>query len=96
MLSCQVSALDDAALAKQIEAHVVELASSDRFSGAVMVAREGKVIYQGAWGLASRSFQAPNRVDTKFNLGSMNKMFPPAPWVSTRETSGRGRVALPP
>jgi len=33
------------------------------------------VIFDGAWGLASKRFDVPNHVDTKFNLGSMNKMF---------------------
>jgi len=33
------------------------------------------VIYKKAFGTANKDFNAPNRVDTKFNLGSMNKMF---------------------
>jgi CubicO group peptidase (beta-lactamase class C family) len=67
--------VDDATLAREIEARAQGLVSADEFSGAVMVARGKDVIFQGAFGLASRSFRAPNRVDTKFNLGSMNKMF---------------------
>ena len=66
---------DDAALAREIEGAVKTLVAADELSGAVMVARGEAVLFQGAWGLASRSFRAPNRVDTKFNLGSMNKMF---------------------
>jgi CubicO group peptidase (beta-lactamase class C family) len=91
ILSCQVNAVDDTALAKQVEAQVAELAASDRFSGAVMVAREGKVLFQGAWGLASRSFQAPNRIDTKFNLGSMNKMFTA---VAIAQLAQQGKLAF--
>ncbi len=67
--------VDDAALARQVEAQVQGLAASGDFSGAFMVAHGSEVIVQGAFGLASRSFRAPNRIDTKFNLGSMNKMF---------------------
>ncbi len=67
--------VEDATLAREIEAHVKGLVEADEFSGALMVARGDDVLFQGAWGLASRAFRAPNRVDTKFNLGSMNKMF---------------------
>ena len=34
---------------------------SDEFSGVVLVAREGRPVYQRAVGLASREFQVPNR-----------------------------------
>src|SRR6266511_413947 len=44
-------------------------------SGAIMVVKDGKVLLEKAFGLASRAWNAPNRIDTKFNLGSMNKMF---------------------
>jgi CubicO group peptidase (beta-lactamase class C family) len=67
--------LSDADLARQIEEYVAKLVAADRFSGAVLVSREGRTVFRKAWGQASRSFSAPNRVDTKFNLGSMNKMF---------------------
>jgi D-alanyl-D-alanine carboxypeptidase len=41
----------------------------------VLVAKDGKPIFNGAYGLASKSYQAAIDIDTKFNLGSMNKMF---------------------
>ena len=40
-----------------------------------MVAKDGKSLYERAAGMASKSYEAPNRIDTKFCLGSMNKMF---------------------
>jgi CubicO group peptidase (beta-lactamase class C family) len=51
------------------------LASKDAFSGSVLVAKNGIPIFSHACGLASKSFTVPNRIDTKFNLGSMNKVF---------------------
>lgn len=45
------------------------------FSGAVLVASADEVLFQEACGYASKRFNVPNRTDTKFNLGSMNKMF---------------------
>lgn len=58
-----------------LEPWLAELAAADRFSGAVLLAKDGEVVFEGAYGLASRRYEVPNRVDTKFNLGSMNKMF---------------------
>jgi CubicO group peptidase (beta-lactamase class C family) len=60
---------------RNLEAHLGRLASDDNFSGAVLVARKGRPFFMRAYGLASWGFNVPNRVDTKFNLGSMNKMF---------------------
>ncbi len=67
--------LTDEEVAKATQAYVEKLVAADAFSGTVLIARGNKPIYQGAFGLASRAFQVPNRLDTKFNLGSMNKMF---------------------
>jgi len=49
--------------------------ANDSVSGVVMIAKDGKPIFQRAVGLASKSYNVPNRVDTKFNLGSINKFF---------------------
>jgi D-alanyl-D-alanine carboxypeptidase len=51
------------------------LGTSDQFSGSVLIARNGKILLQRAWGLANRNTHSPNTVDTEFCLGSMNKMF---------------------
>jgi len=45
------------------------------FSGVVLLAHEGIPFYQAAYGMADRGAGLPNRLDTKFNLGSMDKMF---------------------
>ena len=67
--------LTDAGMVEELGAFVQRLADSDAFSGTVLLARDGKVLFKGAYGLASKRFNVPNRIDTKFNLGSMNKMF---------------------
>jgi len=55
--------------------YLERLGKADAFSGAVLLARGDKVLFAEARGLASRAWNQPNRLDTKFNLGSMNKMF---------------------
>jgi CubicO group peptidase (beta-lactamase class C family) len=59
----------------EIDAFLDRLARADAFSGTVLVARNGKVLYTAARGVADRNNDVPVRLETKFNLGSMNKMF---------------------
>lgn len=61
--------------AQELEAFVKKLSAADVFSGSVLLAKDGVVLYKGAFGMANKDFDAPNKIDTKFNLGSMNKMF---------------------
>lgn len=67
--------MTDAQRTAAIDQLLDRLAADDRFSGTVLVARDGQPIYRKAVGLASKSFDVPNDIDTKFCLGSMNKMF---------------------
>jgi CubicO group peptidase (beta-lactamase class C family) len=67
--------LSDAEIVKRLNAYFDRLAKDDAFSGAVLFAKDGKVLYKKAFGLASRAYNVPNRTDTKFNLASMGKMF---------------------
>jgi CubicO group peptidase (beta-lactamase class C family) len=46
-----------------------------RFSGVVLVARDGKPVLEHAYGYADTDTRARNRVDTKFNLASVGKTF---------------------
>ncbi|MGD8813388.1 MAG: serine hydrolase domain-containing protein [Anaerolineales bacterium] len=59
----------------EIAAYLEDLAEMDGFSGVALVAREGEPVLELAYGLANRDHDIPNQMDTKFNLGSMNKMF---------------------
>ena len=65
----------DAELVNALQQYVTALARVDAFSGSVLLAKDGKVLYSAAFGSANKDFSVPNTIDTKFNLGSMNKMF---------------------
>jgi D-alanyl-D-alanine carboxypeptidase len=67
--------MDEPALARAIVQRAAQLAAADRFSGVVLVARGDRVLVHVAHGQAEQAFAADNRLDTRFNLGSMNKMF---------------------
>lgn len=58
-----------------LEEYINKLSAGDEFSGVVFVAKKDQPIFQKAVGVANKELNAPNRVDTKFNLGSINKLF---------------------
>jgi CubicO group peptidase (beta-lactamase class C family) len=62
-------------LIRDVGALVDQLAAKDQFSGVVIIARDGRPLFVKACGFADRDAKVPNREDTKFALGSMNKMF---------------------
>jgi CubicO group peptidase (beta-lactamase class C family) len=47
----------------------------DLFSGSVMVARDGKVLFSEAYGYADQEWKTPNTLDTRFRIGSLSKQF---------------------
>jgi len=67
--------LSDAEVVEQLKAYTERMASRDVFSGTVLLAKAGKPLYSAAFGEANKDFGVRNTLDTKFNLGSMNKMF---------------------
>jgi CubicO group peptidase (beta-lactamase class C family) len=52
-----------------------EDAAANRFAGSVLVAENGRPVFSNAYGLADREHRAPNTLETRFRIGSMNKMF---------------------
>jgi CubicO group peptidase (beta-lactamase class C family) len=46
----------------------------DKFSGVVLVAKGEDVVFEKAYGYACKNFEVPNQMDTKFNIGSLNKL----------------------
>lgn len=61
------------AFAGALKQYAAKLAGAGLFSGAMLVAKDGEVLAQGAWGIANRDFGVPNDLETRFNLGSMSK-----------------------
>lgn len=51
------------------------MARDNGFSGAMLFAEDGRVFFSRAYGLADRKRRIPNTVQTRFGIGSLNKMF---------------------
>ena len=65
--------------------------SAGRFSGAVLLAREEKVLFSQAYGLSDRAKNTPNTLQTRFRLGSMNKLFTA---VAVLQLAEAGKIKL--
>jgi CubicO group peptidase (beta-lactamase class C family) len=59
----------------ELEGFLDRLAEAEAFSGTALLARNGEVLFEAARGVADRNHGVPMRLDSKLNLGSMNKMF---------------------
>jgi CubicO group peptidase (beta-lactamase class C family) len=82
---------DDAALAGAVRAEMEVRSKADEFSGVVLVAKGPTVIFHEAYGLANRATKTPNRRDTMFNLGSINKSFTQ---VAIHQLEKAGKLSL--
>lgn len=62
-------------VANKIEEIITKAVELDRFSGCVLVAKKGEIIFSGAFGEADKDFRIKNTLDTKFNIASVTKTF---------------------
>lgn len=58
-----------------IEKYMKAQANVKAFSGAVLIAEKGNIIYNKAFGYADREWNLVNTMDTKFEIGSLTKQF---------------------
>jgi D-alanyl-D-alanine carboxypeptidase len=86
-----IGRLSEAQAVEATKARIDELAKDERFSGAVLVTKNGKTLLSGAYGLADREKKVPNSLNTKFRIGSMNKMFTA---VSILQLTQAGKIKL--
>ena len=72
-------AMSETELVSALRTKLAADVAADRFSGTVLVGRiqngTGKVVFSEALGLANRDNKEANTIDTRFRIGSMNKMF---------------------
>ena len=60
---------------ERMDAVVRAAAEAEEFSGSVLVARDGEILFERGYGLANREWNVPNDGDTKFRLASVTKQF---------------------
>jgi len=83
--------LSETELIARLRKQMDEKAVQGQFAGAVLVAKDGKPVYERAYGLADRENHIPNTLKTRFRNGSMNKMFTA---VATLQLVQAGKLKL--
>ncbi len=78
-------------IASKIEAYMNAHVRVNHFSGAILVAREGRVILSKGYGWANIEHEVPNTPQTKFRLGSITKQFTAMAILLLEE---RGRLSV--
>ncbi len=74
-LLSMISLRAEVGLEEGIKAHLGKLGADELPGMAVLVARDGKIVYQGGFGFADVEKKIPVTVDTKFRIGSVSKQF---------------------
>jgi len=83
--------ITEAELVEKLKQLLADRAGRDEFSGVVLLARGATPIFQQAYGLASREYNVPNRLDTRFNVGSINKFITQ---IAMEQLAGAGKLRL--
>ena len=65
---------NDRELAAAIKQLAGEVASAGRFSGSILVAADGDILLDDAWGDAEREHHVANTAETAFDVGSVGKL----------------------
>lgn len=78
-------------LSRELDAYLAKLSDAGSFSGVVLVARDGTSVFEKAYGLADREKRVANTPATRFNLGSINKIFTK---TAIGQLMAQGKVSL--
>ena len=68
-------AVPDSQIASQIEGYLQPFVETGNFTGAVLVARKGRVLFERAFGMANYELQVANSTATRFHIASVSKPF---------------------
>jgi CubicO group peptidase (beta-lactamase class C family) len=74
-----------------LDKQLTELAASDRFSGVVRIEAAGRVLFESAYGFASRAWRVPCSPRTRFDTASITKLLTA---VATLQQIDSGAFAL--
>jgi D-alanyl-D-alanine carboxypeptidase len=80
-----------AELVRRLSGSLDSLSAAGAFSGVAVLARNGIPVFERAYGMADRESGRANALDTRFNLGSINKVFTA---TAVRQLAAQGKVHL--
>jgi CubicO group peptidase (beta-lactamase class C family) len=85
-----IPALKPSQLPGEIATYLERLEREDYFSGSVLVARGDRVVFSRAFGRASQRWGLKNTPETRFNIGSITKLFTA---VAIAQLAQQGRLS---
>ena len=62
-------------LVHTLEKYLTELSQQEKFSGVVLIEKNNEPLFEKAYGQSNKENNTINNLETKFNLGSINKIF---------------------
>ena len=83
--------LTDAEVIMQARTRLHALGDTDHLAGVMLIEHGGRTVYSDVLGEADRTRHVPNTMNTRFRIGSMNKMFTA---VATLQLMAAGRLQL--
>lgn len=75
----------------ELTTYFAERTAQEQFSGVVRITQGNEVLFAGAYGLASRTWQVPNTMTTRFDTASITKLFTA---VATLQLVEQGKLAF--
>src|SRR5215210_7247249 len=85
------TSLSSQELTTRVDEYLNALVKQNRFSGAILLAREGQILLSKGYGMANLEDETPNTPQTKFRLGSITKQFTAAAILKLQE---QGKLSM--
>ncbi|MEO7292164.1 MAG: serine hydrolase domain-containing protein, partial [Ginsengibacter sp.] len=63
------------AQATGIDSFIRRYVKQHDFGGTILIYKDSKIAYEKSFGLANRSFNVPNKIETKYKIASVTKLF---------------------
>src|SRR6266550_639730 len=89
LVNAHTPATDDRTIEQKVSAYLQPYLDLNGFSGAILIAKGGRVIFSKGYGMANCELNVPNTPQTKFHLGSVSKTFTAAAIMILQE---RGKL----
>jgi CubicO group peptidase (beta-lactamase class C family) len=75
LIAALTASAQDREIVRKADEYLGAQVKLGRFSGSVLVARKGEVLYKKSFGMANIELNAPNTPQTKFRIGSITEQF---------------------
>jgi D-alanyl-D-alanine carboxypeptidase len=85
------SPIKEAELVRRLSFSLDSLSRTGQFSGVAVLAKGDRPVFQHAYGIADRTTNRPNNLETAFNLGSINKIFTQ---IAIMQLAAAGKISL--